>query len=187
MSNNADQWLRDNGANTYPACAFEAIGATIVGRVIDTPRVVTTTMDGAQQESYVIGVEVLDNTNINIGKAGERRPAAVGDEAAIWVKRGGMANALQAAVFNAGAQGVAVGGTIAIRYTGDGQRSPGKSPPKQYQCQYAPPVAQVSVADLFPTTPNTSPPMMQPAQPSAPWNPLTSSAPEPAPQPVQLF
>lgn len=161
MSMDPNQWLRDNGGPTYPACAFDAIGATIVGKVIDAPRIVTTNMDGAEQQSYVIGVEVMAGTIINIGKTGERRPAAVGDEASIWVKRGNMSAELQTAVVRAGAQGVAVGGTVAIKYIGDGQRSPGKSPPKLYQCQYAPPVAQVALTDLIPNA-------TAPAYPSAP-------------------
>lgn len=179
MSMDANQWLHDNGTPTYPACAFESVGATIIGRVIDTPRVVTTTMDGAEQQSYVIGVDVLDGTIINIGKAGERRPAAPGDEAAIWVKRGNMANELQAAVARAGAQGVAIGGTVAIQYIGDGTRSPGKSPPKQYRCQYAAPVVQVGLADLIPGVSASPAPMV--TTPSQPFNPQPVT-PQPVPE-----
>lgn len=150
MSNPTDQWLRDNGGASYPAVSFEHIGAVIVGRVIDEPRIVETSMDGTAQTSYVVGVEVLQGTIITIGKVGERRPAAVGDEASIWFKRGNMASELTSALTRAGAQGIAVGGTIAVKYIGDGPRSPGKNPPKQYQVQYVAPVVQIGLGDLIP-------------------------------------
>lgn len=144
---NADRWLQENGGEVHPACAFEAIGQVIVGRVIDTPRIIETTMDGRTTENYVVAVEVLTGTSIPAGKAGERRAAQVGEKVSIWIKPGNMAAALRTAVSRAGANGVAIGGTLAVKYAGDGERSPGKSPPKLYSAKYEAPAVSVPVPD----------------------------------------
>lgn len=54
-----------------------------------------------------------------------------------------MATALRDAVRNAGENGIAIGGKIAVRYDGDGEASrQGFNPPKLYRVSYQPPPPQ---------------------------------------------
>lgn len=71
---------------------------------------------------------------------------------AIYVK-GEMQKAVRDAIRNAGASQIEVGGTLAVQYTGDGEKtSPAFNPPKLYRAQYQPPVqapSAVAVDDLI--------------------------------------
>jgi hypothetical protein len=58
---------------------------------------------------------------------------------AIYV-RGIMQAAVRDAIKAAGVSTIAEGGTLAVQYTGDGERTnPAFNPPKQYRAQYEPP------------------------------------------------
>lgn len=59
----------------------------------------------------------------------------------VFVK-GAMAAAVRSAVLEAGERGIANGGKLAVKYTGDGIAEGGMNPPKQYQVWYQPPVHQ---------------------------------------------
>lgn len=155
--NEATEFLSEYGGPMLPIVAFEQIGNTVRGKILTTPRVKTQTMDNVEQKVLAISLEVIDGTNIPCGKAGERRPAQVGEHVALWIKAGGMASALGDAVNRTGGGDIAVGGTLAMRYTGDGQRSGSKSPPKQYQAAYTPPVQSVGLDDLLGPTGPTGP------------------------------
>lgn len=64
----------------------------------------------------------------------------------------GVKLAIAKAIKDAGANGLTVGGTIKIRYTGNGTpTTKGFNPPKQYVARYTPPAAQVetNVDDFF--------------------------------------
>lgn len=149
--NEANDFLNEYGGPMLPIVAFEQIGNIIVGKIVGTARVRTQTQDGGVESKVLaIPLEVVDGSSIPCGKAGDRRPAQRGEQVALWVKAGGMASALQDALNKVHAPGLSVGGTLAMKYTGDGARSPGKSPPKQYLAQYLPPVASVGLDDLLP-------------------------------------
>lgn len=59
--------------------------------------------------------------------------------------------AVAAAVKTAGAKGLAEGGKLSVKYTGDGEPTQrGFSPPKEYAAKYEPPAAAtVAVDDIF--------------------------------------
>lgn len=148
MSNDSNDWLRQNSGSSYPAVAFETVGAVIAGKIIETPRVVDSEFDGKSTQSLVVAVEATEGTTIRSGKADSRVDTAVGDKVSIWIKAGAMATAVQKALSAASATGLQEGGTLAVQYTGDGERKPGKNPPKLYAAQYKAPVASVSLAGL---------------------------------------
>jgi hypothetical protein len=65
--------------------------------------------------------------------------------------RGALLNAVKDAVRTAKAETVDIGGTLAVRYTGDGEGKPGMNPPKLFTAQYQPPAPTANAAadDLF--------------------------------------
>lgn len=144
----SQNWLRQNSGAGHPAVAFEEIGATIAGKIVETPRVVSSDFDGRTTESLVVAVEATDGTTIRAGKADARVPVETGDVVSIWIKAGAMATAVQKAISEAKADGLSEGGTLAVQYTNDGERKPGKNPPKLYAAQYKAPVASVSLSGL---------------------------------------
>jgi len=140
----ADQWLNANAGAVYPAVAFEQPGYMVKGRVAEVPRIVTTpSLNGTgDEESYVISIDVLPGSQVVVGKSGERVAAQPGMRVSIWIRKGAFANALAAAISKAGASGLAVGGTLAVRRDADGQGKPGMTAPHMFTVQYAAPVAE---------------------------------------------
>ncbi|MFG2618049.1 hypothetical protein ACGFXC_10515 [Streptomyces sp. NPDC048507] len=66
--------------------------------------------------------------------------------------RANMKKAVQQAVKAAGAKGLAEGGTLSVRYTGDGPKTnPKYNAPKLYEAKYTPPAAPVVSVDDAPT------------------------------------
>ena len=66
---------------------------------------------------------------------------------AIYVK-GNMQQAIRDAIRAAGAQKIEVGGTLAVRYDGDGEPPKrGLNAPKLYKAKYEPPMAQTTAVD----------------------------------------
>lgn len=144
-------WFKKSAGASHPAVAFEAHGATIVGRIIDEPRVITTKDDfGNDVENLVVNLEAAAGTNIRSGKKAERQDVMVGDKVALWLKPGQIARAVQEAIRTAGADGLANGGLLAVQYYADGPAptDPRKSAPKLYTGQYQPPVATVTLGLL---------------------------------------
>ena len=77
-------------------------------------------------------------------------------ERAVYV-RGNMQRAVAQAVRQAGARGLAVGGKLLIKYSGDGKATRrGLNAPKLYEAKYRPPAAE--------PTPVPEPAASQPAQ-----------------------
>lgn len=144
------EFLQQYGGPMLPIVAFEQIGATIAGTILYTPIRDEQTVDGGGVQPVLkISVEAGQGTNITAGKAGERRAVQQGEHVSIWIKPGAQTAALFEACARAGVLEPERGGQLAMRYTADGQRSPGKSPPKQYQCRYEAPVHTNSVDDLL--------------------------------------
>jgi hypothetical protein len=139
-------WLKQNsGGSGNPAVAFETIGATIVVKITDEPRVVESEFEGKASESLVVDGTSMPGTNIRAGKVDERDTVAVGSDVSIWIKGGAMARAVMEACRKAGTEGLAEGGILAIQYSADGPRKPGKNPPKLYAAEYSAPTPVVAL------------------------------------------
>lgn len=147
---NANEWLASNaGGDNNPSVSFPKVGDVFVGKIVGTPRVAIVPNDkGGSEEKLIIDAIALEGTTAPSGPLHALAPITIGETYALWVKRGNIAGAIQKAVSEAGATGLQEGGTIAVQYTGDGERKPGKNPPKLYAATYKAPVASVSLAGL---------------------------------------
>lgn len=127
-----DEFLKSSSGSKHPAYKFNEIGDTCKGVIVEDPRIV-------------------ERPNLNDGQPEKQLVLAVTDDDgntfALWVRRGQMAQAIDEAVTQAGAAGLALGGKIAVRF--DEKRDTGKpSPLKVFKAQYqAPPAAAVSLGE----------------------------------------
>lgn len=139
-------WLSQNsGGNGGPGVYFGSIGDKVVGRIEGTPRTVTTEFG----ERLVIELVADDGCTASKGTNGEDGQIAAGDQVTVWLKPGAMAAAVRKAVQEAGANGLAEGDTLAIGYSGDGEKKKaGWNAPKLYQARYTPAKPSVSVDQL---------------------------------------
>lgn len=122
-----------------PSCTFPTIGTTWKGTVLakETQQQrdlktgeAKTWSDGSPMEQVVITLQTDARDPERDGDDGQRK---------LYVK-GGMLAAIREAVRRAGATTVEIGGTLAVRYSGDGVPSQrGFNPPKQYTAEYRPP------------------------------------------------
>lgn len=146
MSNAPTDWLKDNSGGTGgPGVYFGAIGDKVVGEISATPRRVETEFG----ERLVVELKAADGCTAQSGTNGEDGPIKPGDEVTLWVKPGAMAAAISKAIGEAGAAGLSDGDTLAVAYSGDGERrKPGWNPPKLYVARYTPAKAAVSVENL---------------------------------------
>lgn len=143
MTNNSTDWLNKNSNSSGSAGVyFGTPGNVIKGKILEQPKAVETQYG----ERLVIEIECTGGDCL-VGTEGSEGVAQVGETYAIWVKGGAMARALREAIAAVGAAGLAEGGTVAIQYTGDGDKKPGKNPPKLYAAQYQAPVAAVAVGE----------------------------------------
>lgn len=128
------EFLRSSSGDLHPGFKFANIGDTIKGQIVEAPKVVETPnlKDGTPEKKLVLAVQTEE-----------------GETWSVWVRRGFMARAVNDAIAEAGAAGVAEGGTIAIRYSED--RDTGKpQPAKVFVAKYQPPApSAVSVDDLL--------------------------------------
>jgi hypothetical protein len=135
-------WFSENsGGSGNPGVAFDAVGQKVVGTIISTPR---------PQETQYGNRLVVDITAVegSTAVAGEQHaPIVAGQDYTIWVKPGAMARAIKDALTAAGAPGLQEGGVLAVAYSADGERKPGKNPPKLYTAQYKAVVAAVAVTE----------------------------------------
>lgn len=184
--NPAEEWRQQRSGAMYPAVAFERPGYIIKGKVAELPRLVTTpSMNGSgDEETYVVAVDVLDGSQVLAGKSGERKPAQPGERVSIWFRSGAILNALSQAISRANAQGLAVGGMLAVRREADGQGKPGLTPPHMYTVQYIAPVQEVALpvysGDPFPPQAVQQPTAPDPfanygQQPAAPVQPAPAA------------
>lgn len=135
-------WLSSNsGGSGNPGVAFDDIGAKIKGTIVGEPRQV----DTQYGERLVIELIAADGSTATAGE--HRTPIAAGDEVTLWVKPGAMARAIKDALVKANAPGLEDGATLAVAYSADGERKPGKNPPKLYVAAYERPKAAVAVGD----------------------------------------
>lgn len=140
-------WLSKNtgGGDGNPGVYFGTPGMKVIGKIADTPKEVDTQY-GAR---LVVELVAVDGSTALKGTEGVDGVIEAGDEVTLWVKPGLMAAAIRTAITAAGADGLSEGDTLAVQYTGDGEKKPGKNPPKIYAAQYQPAKAAVSVDSLI--------------------------------------
>lgn len=133
----ADDFLADAGGSQFPSFKFNTVGDTLVGRIVDRPRVVElkSKFSGEMERKLVVNIEQDD-----------------GDTFTLWVKGGRLASAIKAACTEAGAEGLRKGGRLGVAYTEDIPTDKG-NPAKGYRAKYEPPAQEekppVAVDDLF--------------------------------------
>lgn len=148
MTSDLNDLLGSGGA---PAFKFQTIGDTIRGTIVST--------ETRQQRDYATGdlkfwddgkpmMEAVITLQTDL-----RDPTIQDDDGQrrIFV-RGRLLGALRDARTAAKVDRIDVGGTLAVRYTGDGEPpKPGFRPPKLFTAEYRPPAEQVN--DLLGDTP----------------------------------
>ena len=130
-----NEWIDNNsgGGDSNPGVAFDDIGAKIVG-VINTAPAIVDTQYGERMVMDLIADKASECT------AGpDRNVVNAGDVVTLWIKPGAMTRAIKEALVNAGAGDPEVGGIIAVKYTGDGEKKPGRNAPKLYKATYQKP------------------------------------------------
>lgn len=139
-------WLNQNqgGGDSGPGVYFGTIGMIVVGVIEGTPRAVTTKYG----DRLIIDIVAGEGCTALKGEEGAEGQIAAGDRVTLWTKPGAMAGALRTALADAGATGLSEGDTLAVQYTGDGEKKPGKNPPKLYKAKYTPAKPAVSLDSL---------------------------------------
>lgn len=142
MSDTTDWLTANSGGTGNPGANFRAIGATVKGTIEGTPRQVTTEFG----DRLVIDLIALEGCTATMGP--DDAPINAGDGVTLWIKPGAMATAIRTAISTADATGLAEGGTLAVQYEKDGERSkPSYNPPKLYRASYAAPVPTVAIGE----------------------------------------
>lgn len=142
----SNDWLSQNsGGSGGPSAYFGTVGDKVAGVITSTPRTVATEFG----ERLVIELKAISGSTAAKGTNGEDGPIEDGDDVTIWVKPGAMASAIRRAINEAGADGLTEGDTLAIAYSGDGEKKKaGWNAPKLYQARYVPAKPTVSVESL---------------------------------------
>lgn len=162
------------GAGGSPVAKFETVGQTWSGKIVSEPVAYQVTdFQTKTPKTYpsgdpIMGVKVEIQTDV-------RDPAVEDDDGRrrIFLDGKRIKEAVRDAVVNAGATGLAIGGTLTVTYTGDGTpASRGVSAPKLYAASYTPPAAAALTDPWAPAPAATPPPAPQPATttPAAPAN-----------------
>lgn len=135
MSDVMDFLNQNSGGSGYQSVAFPNVGDSIKGVIVGIPRIVELRNDDGELEKKLL-IDLSDDQ---------------GEMWTLWVKRGWMAGALKDACVKAGVSNIAEGGTLAMKYTGDGEKKKaGWSAPKLYEAAYKPPTPSAgSVDDLL--------------------------------------
>lgn len=148
MSNAVQDFLNQGSGSSYPSVSFPDRGCEVKGRIVSVPRVVTSTNlnTGQPEDKLVVEIETEVDTHVGDGAGGYR--TVNGEIVALWVRRGWMLGAVRDAVQEAKASSLDEGGVLHVRYTDDGERKPGKNPPKLYKAKYTPPAGGVNLDDF---------------------------------------
>lgn len=133
-------FLTSGGA---PAAKFPSPGTVVKGTIISAELSQQTDMVTGAPSTWPDGKPKMQ---VIVTLQTEERDSSIDDDSGVrrvFVK-GGMQAALREALKAAGS-GLAEGGTLAIKYTGDGERTkPGFNPPKLYQASYKAPTLDLS-------------------------------------------
>ena len=185
----------DLGGNAGNSFAFDTVGDTVTGTVLDMAEVQQTDMDtglpatwdnGQPKMMYRVDLQTqardpndpADDGKRSVYLRGSRKPESQSSLAAV----------LTAVRQATGTANLATGGILALRYVGDGQPTRrGFNAPKLYAAQYTPPANNLGEAPqpIRQEAPPLSP-QQQFAQQQATQGPAPDWAqPQPAPQPVQ--
>lgn len=119
-----------------PSFRFEQPGATVSGRVVNRETRLQTVFGTNEVKKWPSG-DPMYQLVVHI-QTSQRDPMIENDNGvrAIYIKGKQFTDATRDAVRAAGAQGVEVGGMIAVTYTGDDFASKAPIKPKQYAVQY---------------------------------------------------
>lgn len=140
---NVNDFLMGGGV---PSAKFPTIGTVVKGTIVDSDVTQQTDLDGTAKV-WSDGKPMLQAV-ITL-QTDERDPEVDGDTGLrkIYVK-GQMQAAVRDAVKQAGAQGLDVGGTLAVQYTADkAVEKRGHNPAKQYVAQYRAPSPGTTAAN----------------------------------------
>ena len=147
--NEADKWLLGGGT---PWAKFETYGDTVTGTIAETPTVRNQRdMDTGEEARWPDGSVITEM--VIILATSERDPAIEDDTGRrqFVVNSAGKKQALRDAVGKARVRGLAVGGTLTVRYTHDAEpKKRGYRGQKQYAATYAPPPATEVPVDSEP-------------------------------------
>jgi hypothetical protein len=129
------QFLAQSSGSRYPAFKWgNEPGMILSGTILETPRIVNqpNLNTGQPEDNLVVSIKTPD-----------------GHEFALWVRRGFLAQAIAEAVREAGADGLAEGGTLHVKHTA--MKDTGKpQPARVFKARYQPPApSSVSPADIF--------------------------------------
>lgn len=140
-----EDFLNDADYDSYPGLKFDNIGDGVKGVIVGAPRLVELPDDdGTMRTSLVVNVKVeAGRGNVNLGDR-KKRPLEVGEMVSVWVSAGGRARAVAKAAKEAGAKGLADGGSFSIKFAGE--RDTGQiQPAKDYESTYEPPARSTEV------------------------------------------
>jgi len=148
MTTSTMDWLDANkgGGDSNPGVFFGTPGQTVKGIIAEPPRPVETKYG----DRLVIDLKVTAvKDGICKGTEGADGAIEVGETVTVWAKPGAMSGAIRSAVEDADATGLTVGDTLTIKYVADGEKKPGKNPPKLYEARYEPAKPSTSLDDLI--------------------------------------
>ena len=118
----ANTWLDANASTGAASVKWNTPGTQAAGEIISIGQPVTKDLNSGEPKTNLV-ITVRDDS---------------GEELAIWVKSGNMANGVREALAKAGATKMAVGDRLGDRFDGEGERSqPGYNPPKLFTVSYA--------------------------------------------------
>lgn len=134
--------LLESGGKT---AKFPTVNTTVKGKVVAAKSQQATEYGTGKPKTYDNGDPVMEVV-ITL-QTDERDPDdATDDGRRTLYASGRMKKAISEAIQRSG-QKLAEGGTLAVKYTGDGEpKSPGMNPPKLYRAEYQPP-APSAIAD----------------------------------------
>lgn len=127
---------------------FTNHGDTAKGQIVSAETLQQTDFKTREPKFWKDGSPML---HVRIVLATDQRDPDKADDdghRAIYAK-GAMQYAIRDAIIAAGCKTLEVGGTLAVKYTGDGVAEGNLNAPKLFSAQYKAPVASVSVEDLI--------------------------------------
>ncbi|MGZ4610440.1 MAG: hypothetical protein ACXV2H_09310 [Actinomycetes bacterium] len=142
-----NDWLMSGGARS---AKFPEVGTIVKGTITTPPTL-------SQQTDFTTGaLKTWDDgkpmMQLIVTIATDEKDDVEDDGLRSLYVKGAMQAAVKDAIRKAGARGLEVGGTIAVKYTGDGvAKQRGMNPPKQFAAQYVAPTAKA--VDDFLATP----------------------------------
>lgn len=151
MSNALDPNAFLMGGGGAPSASFPDIGTVWKGRITEQPQVQQ--QRDAQTKELKFWADGNPMMQLVVTIQTDKRDATIQDDDGkrrLFIKSQ-MLQAVRDAVQAAGAPGLAVGGTLGVKYTGDGERKKGAlSAPKVYKASYEPPTTSVDLDDEEP-------------------------------------